>query len=50
MVKSQNVNQSFYDMFQIFNNLVINSRKAIEQKEIKQITIFADIDEQNNLI
>ena len=50
VVKSQNVNQSFYDMFQIFNNLVINSRKAIEQKEIKQITIFADMDEQNNLI
>ena len=49
-VKSQIVNQSFYDMFQIFNNLVINSRKAIEQKEIKQITVFADMDEKNDLI
>jgi signal transduction histidine kinase len=49
-VKSQIVNQSFYDMFQIFNNLVINSRKAIEQKEIKQITVFANMDEQKDLI
>jgi signal transduction histidine kinase len=49
-VKSQIVNQSFYDMFQIFNNLVINSRKALEQKEIKKITVFADIDEKNDLI
>ncbi len=49
-VKSQTINQSFYDMFQIFNNLVINSRKALEQKEIKQITVFADMDEQNDLI
>ena len=50
VVKSQIVNQSFYDMFQIFNNLVINSRKALEQKEIKQITVFADVDKQNDLI
>ncbi len=49
-VKSQIVNQSFYDMFQIFNNLVINSRKALEQMDIKQIAVFADMDEQNNLI
>jgi signal transduction histidine kinase len=49
-VKSQIVNQSFYDMFQIFNNLVINSRKALEQGEIKQITVFADVDKQNDLI
>jgi len=50
VVKSQIVNQSFYDMFQIFNNLVINSRKAVEQKENKQIIVFADMDEQNDLI
>ena len=49
-VKSQIVNQSFYDMFQIFNNLVINSRKALEQEENKQIIVFADMDEQNDLI
>lgn len=49
-VKNQIVNQSFYDMFQIFNNLVINSRKALEQKEIKQITVFADMNEKNDLI
>ena len=49
-VKSQIIHQSFYDMFQIFNNLVINSRKAVEQKEVKQITVFADMGTQNNLI
>jgi signal transduction histidine kinase len=49
-IKSQIVHQPFYDMFQIFNNLVINSRKALEQMDIKQITVFADMDEQNNLI
>jgi signal transduction histidine kinase len=49
-IKSQIVHQPFYDMFQIFNNLVINSRKALEQMDIKQITVFADMDEQNDLI
>jgi signal transduction histidine kinase len=43
-----NVEQNFYDVFQIFNNLIINAEKAMETVSIKELNILvSDFDGTN---
>ena len=34
------INQTFYDVFQIFNNLIINAQKAMENTERKEVRVL----------
>ncbi|MDZ7900713.1 MAG: hypothetical protein U5N85_22135 [Arcicella sp.] len=43
-----NIEQNFYDVFQIFNNLIINAEKAMETTLIKELNILVgDFDGSN---
>lgn len=36
------IHQTFYDVFQIFNNLIVNAQKAMENTKLKELRIFAN--------
>ena len=36
------INQTFYDVFQIFNNLIVNAQKAMESTERKELCIIVN--------
>lgn len=36
------IHQTFYDVFQVFNNLIVNAQKAMENSKQKELCIFAN--------
>jgi signal transduction histidine kinase len=43
------INESFYDIFHVFNNLIINAEKALESTNKKEIYLIAEKIENKNM-